>query len=809
MKASGVSRWDAVISMRTRRTIEIGSRQARCSLSAFVLCMAVIGLTVPLLPAAAMDRSAASAPSLNSQPACQLAQSLIDEGRPGDALALIQKIRGEIPPQATTVSGACESQRLAALIKAQQQSDAAQITRAEGAGANWETFMKRWLAPLSEAGLASLGFLASFLLLARLLVFLPKMASRRYDRGERRRRLWVGIGLILIGSALIVFVAPLSASDLGLGAVSATFAGAFVGSLGAFLLAIYLSSRLRVSLEVRTPEESRNKADAARIGSYLYELGSTPPRGVEIPEGTDSTALSDGALTVGFSNKVLAAVQKLLAVVFGVTPWRVVVSFSENQSPSVAITRNGWSVAATNFDRAALGLLEGQDETDGEKAIAAVAASESGKLAASFILVTLASKHHGFEGMCGATDWRSVGLHFIATTESRPDDRTKVLLGKAVDLDAKNTLAEVAFQNHMFRQSVDDDTLEKYADWLDQKAGGLARDVREGSKSSEGYLCLLSRIRMTYLCVVLNLPQTPKYKNTRSHAVWVAQTLLQDLKPGGPVPETLAYPMRLRAALAYHDLFGTSAWPQSTTSVSDDYVPPIASWRKEALASIAPTTAYDAACSLARSGGRADQSSIRDRLSYAFTNPELKVWARTDPELHELRADKGFLEFLGLQPKQDFWDLGVFESYKDALRSAGVSSPGQLPSVAVGPDDIRLYLNVSPLVFNRLVSLAVLVWRAESVPYEDTAWRVYPFRVELVDALIQEGYESPEQIHDMWITEDAPEDPGPHNPVALIAQLRKRIANNIMIAPEAGPLKAWLRQLKATPATIPAGDHAP
>lgn len=779
-----------------------GAEIARRVLLVLLLCLATGCAPAPSASVANSPPTLAPTPRLQS--ACDEAEGLTTKDRPGDALALIERIRGELPPQAQTVNEACEHERLGALLRAQQLADAALPSEAQKAGKSWDTFVNRWVEPLVNAGLVWLGLVASFLLLARLFVFIPKMPWGMYDVAERRRKLLAGFALIVLGSFGIIFAVTSQANPFELGALWAVVISVVIGLVGALLLAIYLSSRLRISLEVRGPDESESKAKAVRIGAYLYQLGSTPPRGVEIPEGPDVTALSNGVLTVGLSNKILAAAQKLLATAFGVTPWRVVIASSKDQSPAVAITRNGWSVASGNIDRASLGLLGGiQNEDVPSGRIKAAGSFGSDQLVAAFILVTLASKHHGFEGLCGATDWRSVGLHFIATTDAHLDDECRrTLLGRSVELDPKNLLAEVAFQNVMFRQSVNPESLRKYADWLKLKAEKISRDVEKGLKPAAGYMCLLYRIKMTYLSVVLNLPQTADHEKRRLHAAGVARALLNDLELNSHVPEPLAHSMRLHAVLAYHDLSGPSVWA-TISAPSKGSVNPIASWYEEAFSSIAPGTAYDAACSFARNGGRANQLQIRDRLSYAFIEPQLKAWAQSDPELQDLRADTEFLQFLGIKPRQDFWELEAFKPYKDPLRAAGVVSPSQLPAAAVGPRDIRLYLNVSPLIFDRLVKLATLVRRAENLTYEGSSWRIYSFRVEVLGALVQEGMESPDQIPDVWIAENVPEDAGPYNPAGFIRQLRKRIEKNTIIAPDSGPLKAWLRQLKATPEELP------
>jgi hypothetical protein len=91
------------------------------------------------------------------------------------------------------------------------------------------------------------------------------------------------------------------------------------------------------------------------------------------------------------------------------------------------------------------------------------------------------------------------------------------------------------------------------------------------------------------------------------------------------------------------------------------------------------------------------------------------------------------------------------------------------------------------------------------VPYRGESWRVYPFRVEVVGALLQAGIESPGEINDRWIAEGTTA-AGPGNPRDFIEELTGIIRQRIMVAPEAGPLKAWLRELKETPAGPPAGS---
>lgn len=772
-----------------------------------------------------------------------MAQNLTNSDKPGEALALIDKIRGPVPPQTQILNPACEEQRLNAVIKAQELAQKAQPAtpnRAQQASSDWDRFTKDWATPLASMGQALLGLILFFLVLGRLLAFVPKMPWGKMTSGQRLVLLLSGLGLILIGSAGIIWGLGRAAANVDAVDIWMIAGGCLFALWGAVFLAFYLSSRLRIALEVRGPDGSANAADTAHVAALLHELGAAPPRGLEIPQGTDVSALGDTALTVTLSNKVLAAAQKVLTSIFGVTPWRAVVSAADENSLTVAMTRNGWAVGAATIDRKELGLsgeASGGAASAGRGAVANVRANaelELHKLAAAFVLATLAGKHHGFDGLCGATDWRSLGLHYIATTGDWADSGPgETLLGKAVGLDPGNMLAEVAFQHRMFRPATDAKTLHAYAEWLLTKAAAIRSDVELGTKSAAGYTCLLYRIEMTFLSVVLNLPVTDEFKPLRSRARVTAHEVLDSLEPGGhaPVPGPLAQAMRLHAALAYHDLFGAGigadaeaeteagataetgasaevdagarAWAKISAPAQGKRVPHFVQWYEEALASIAPDTAYDAACSIARKGGLASEQNVMDRLEYAFTNPENKDWARLDPEFTELRTSAKFRHFLGLKPRRDFWKLEPFVPFEKQLRGAGVARPGDLTGAPVGPHDIRVYLQLSPLEFERLVRLASLVRRAESVAYSgQTSWQIYEYRVEVVGALLQAGIESPEEIEDPWIDDEASDTAGPHNPRGFIEELRKSILQRIMDAPDAGPLKAWLRELKA-PARVP------
>lgn len=775
----------------------------RVLLALAVLCLVVVigSLSVTTGPGGTGSSQATSTesatPSTTPSPTptddlgrlCAQAAGLTQGGKPADALALIEKIRGQVRSPALLATTACEDERLAAVRAAAQPPPSAPPQNpAEKAGANWERFNAEWIMPLSKAGLALLWLVAGFLVLGRLLVLLPKIAGVRKSPADRVLLALTGLAFILFGSCLIVLAPDWNANAIEAKSFVQMLAGGLLALFGSLVLAVYLGSRLRVTLDVRDTKGETSKVDVSQIGALLHELGADAPRGLEIPEGADVTALADNAMPVSFTNKVLAAVQKLVVSIFGVTPWRVVVSSSNADSITVSMARNGSSVGAVTIDRNELQLADGKSErsgAEGKTETNSAAELELHKMASAYILVTLAKKHYGFDGLCGATDWRSLGLHYIATTDSTmADERQKKLLGAAVDHDAGNMLAEVALQHALFRERTDTETIKAYADWLSGKAKAMRDDIDRRAISEAGYSPLLHRVEKTFLSAVLNLPPaSSEFHQLQSQARQVAEKLVQELAPSKrySIPAPLAQAMRLEAALAHHDLLDAKQSP-------DDLY-------KQALRSTAPHTAYNAACSIARNQGAAGIDEVKRRLQYALSDQKLKEWARRDPELAELRKSEDFLHFLGVKPRKDFWKLEAFEPYEKQLCEAGIAKPGDLYQKETGQSDISAYLRVSPLVLKRLCRLAALVRRAEDVRGSGGAWHIYPFRVEVVGALIQVGIESPEDIPDMAGTIND----------AFVEELQKSIEQRILISPDAGQLKAWLSLLKETPPEDSAG----
>ena len=163
-----------------------------------------------------MPSAPASADSLSSL--CGQADQLTQAGNPAEALALIEKVRGQVRSPALAATTACEAQRLPQPSSNQQtpEKNPADTTFAQQVGANWDGFVAQWIDPLVKAGPALLGLVAAFLLLGRLLVLLPKISGGRKRPVDRAALALAGIAFILLGSRLIV-LAPTHWKMMSLG----------------------------------------------------------------------------------------------------------------------------------------------------------------------------------------------------------------------------------------------------------------------------------------------------------------------------------------------------------------------------------------------------------------------------------------------------------------------------------------------------------------------------------------------------------------------------------------------------------------
>lgn len=560
---------------------------------------------------------------------CEAVSSLTTANRPESALALVEAIRGPSDSRTLQESSLCEGERVSAL-RAQAVMEAGSGP-AQTVGQNWDTLIRDWVAPSQGAGLLTLALILAWLILARLFSFLPRMPISML--GWRKRSSYLREVTFVTGSALILLSSGLTAQLLvetpfDIQRLPAIWLAALVGIGGSFLLALFIASRLRMMISVTAPEGEPSEWGTSRIVSSLRELGAEPPRGIEVPRGLDVTGLDDAAISIPLTNSVLNALQGVLKAIAGATPWHVTVDKKSDDILVFSISRNGWNVYAGTVSRDQLGL---------EKITGTDHAPDLYKMVSAAIVATVAPHYEGFEGLCGATDWRSIGLHCIATTEDYSGSKSQAseLLGRANNFDGNNITAEIALQYILHREATKRNELERYCDWLLTKISQLE------AKTEPGYENLILRTKLTYLACLLNLRALPEVQlapEELERAGEAANSLLASLEKAAGKSNPLALEMLPHASLAYFDLIYSGVAYENLSQQEqeqDRY-----QHYHAAIYSTSPKIAYNAACSLAkREDAKQNIPLIRERLTCAFTDLDLRQWALMDPELVFVRQE--------------------------------------------------------------------------------------------------------------------------------------------------------------------------
>lgn len=589
-------------------------------------CASPAGQTNLLGPGATVARAA----SLDD--ACLAAGQLVLDN-PEQALDLIEKVRGSYAPQESSRRTDCEPERLAALKNmGDKQFKDSQLkpNAAVDVRQKWDAFVKSWVLPLQNLALAWAGTVLGLLILARLFAFLPHPLMPLKYLPWRHASKWIrgavlAAGIVLVSWfswQLIVRLFQTKNPQDDFRQLIILVIGAAAGS---FLFATWMASRQRLSVDVRNSKGEANESDTSYVVALLNDLGGSRPRGLEVPRGTDATGLSAVPLSTTFSNGVLAALQKTFESVFGITPWRIAVDSKSDDLVSVVVTRNGWTAGAASISRSNR-LIFPALPAEGKATAEGVPALDLYKMAAAFILATLAPHYQGFKGLGGATDWRSIGLHFIATTdfEGHKDEQI-LLLARAMELDPENLPAEAAMRNLYYRHFPTETTEQMaYRDWLGIVVARFDKSwwLRFGQRG------LLQRIRFSYMCVTLNLMAGMDTQDADvDKASEIARKLMKGLTRLSSESESLEKRLRPHAAL----VFDTILRKQGEAHPVDEWPEMWKRWHKEATTSPAPKLAYNSACSLATQGE--SWTNVKPRLDAAILDPELKARAPEDPEL--------------------------------------------------------------------------------------------------------------------------------------------------------------------------------
>ena len=420
---------------------------------------------------------------------------------------------GTLTDEQMALFSACDSVRLSAAsrvatnaveevddARAKEAEAEASKTPAETFSAGWTDVVEHWFVPLTGVGILVGALLVGMLVLARF-VSLTRIARRGFRRSARWVALPIGLLLILASSVNLAILLTGIGKSVTVESTTTWFLVATMAAaaLGIWLFARWLASRLRLEVDVFGSGETADKKDelaTARVVNLLHSLAGTPPRGLDVPVGTDVQALTDGTLPTTIANKVLSVVQSVVGFLFLGTPWRVTVRTDGDNVATVTVTHNGESVTKSTIDLSSFELPEKVEKTNALRYFAAAA-----------VIMALRNRNPGFEALAGATDWRSLGLQALgaATFQMVGDSDLESMLEDAVELDPGNNVAVFALENTRHRQDTDRESLSRYARDLKRQLVVLHELPGRGSRQLDIEL----RVRLVLALVTLNIWTIP------------------------------------------------------------------------------------------------------------------------------------------------------------------------------------------------------------------------------------------------------------------------------------------------------------
>lgn len=575
----------------------------------------------------------------------------------------------------------------------------------------WDTFLDEYLKPLGRLVAVAAALMLGIVVLARLLVVLPPGQLVTSSSVKARRAVNIGALALL----------------LTCGFVAAVFAPGWVGAsgvdnpfwLGLFvvltllcvaLVALSLATRLRLAITVSSADGKADPAGTTQIIALLRELGAESARGLEIPRGTDVDIL-DGKTIVEQSAGWAAALLRVVQSLAGFTPWSIVVD-DKGDETLVIVTRNGRSFDSAVISCRALG--EGEPELD------------TRKLAAAFVLVTIARGYAAsdFAGLAGATSWRSLGLHYLATRDLRtPEAARKTFLHMAVNLDPQNLLAQVGLENERHRQSTEAAELRDYAVWLwrlaqrlDPGWSGVLPPGLEAIRGARKELASL-RLRVLYSATATALNHN-SIATDHLPAKLISDALTRQCGSlsSDKVPDGMAIAAQALAR-------GAADAPGGGTlaDLSGD------------LVLTSPKAEYNDACRLVQADLANNKGEAIALLRKVVVTPGERDTLKSDPSLEVLRAEHEFRRELGVEPRSSMLDVPPFDTYAEPLRALALLTPQDLLSTTLPRSELAEALGVHPWAINELRESARLV---RAIPKT-----LDPMEHEIAAAAHQLGYD--------------------------------------------------------------------
>lgn len=590
----------------------------------------------------------------------------------------------------------------------------------------WANFTKAVVTPAAAMAVPMVGVLAGLLVLARVIAAWRPRWPGRTSAAKANRMLYGGWVASAVGAIGMVW--SLSSPDVlkqALPVLVAAFAAA--GLLGTALTAAGTARKLRVGVEVHKGN-SEDAQSAAHLLTLLHEFGSSPPRGLERPSGPDVQALTNvlANVKIGWLGSALSAVSSLV----GWTPWRVSVDHESDTVVTVTIARNGQFHTSQHLD---LAQLAEDGRVDPAIYVAAI------------VVTTLATPHTGFEGLCGATDWRSLGLQYAA---SRMDKEAALpLLTKAVARDPGNWLANVDLHYCQHRKATTDKELAPYDEWLKTAIEHITGGWDKNWPAKPGFAVLLVRLRLTQAAVRINRvfvgppSSTEQARLNARKAIALLCDAAASLEEKLPHSELGAWLERVRwRAGAMASAFGADEIAENLPPSSAATATLLNTWATHEP--VGPSAHYSRACAEATPGltipmdKEKTAKEVAKHLQRARLGDGLAAWIVKDPQLEWFRATSDYDDFRPT-PASDLLAGTPFAPRRAALERLGLDTPGRIAEMA--EDDLASMLGIVPSAARELIDASAV---CASLTSED----LKRFAVQATLVLVKHDLVSPARL---------------------------------------------------------------
>ena len=663
---------------------------------------------------------------------------------------------------------------LVGVLSTEDDESAAQV-----ATTGWDAFVERTLTPLQSLIIPVLAVLLAGFLLARLLVVVRPDPHRVRPAPFGAAMIGGGVVLLAVGAGVVAAVngyptwsglipaSLLSAAACGagiaalivlgfgivsdarrsllslLGLVAAGLSGCclvwglatqsqggpywlaplavLVGLPALALLAMTWASRLRLTIDARKESGKTDEILSGQVIALLAEMAGGNPKGLEVPRGVDLSVLSNIPISGLPEGKFAAALTALWQTFFALTPWQIRADISGTSTCSVVITRNGRTVQTAIVDRTALGL-EPLKVDDDVKAVELTDDARNHQLqvmVCAITLITLATRHRGFDGLLGAQDWRSIGLHYVATKDAVDIKQQKRLLAAAVHQEPTNVAAQVALRHAHNRESHERAELMDYATWLavtntrikervranagrkqrqtkglsgggagNWLTGAASEGIDDQRRAYERDPSFALRLRMlnTLLSVYCNA-NAPTDSDDPNHIRGRNLTAADHGQASGAVDElvwmitcapessrVLAEALKISVATSAVDAFATKPVQPAAHSQLKAFIE-----SPGAMVDIGPYSAYNLACHFAASS---DFATAIKYLKFADADDYLVGWRDRDPWLVDLRQDRAYHEAFDPKKRADIFALAPFEGLEKDLLAGGLGTGAKIAAAA-------------------------------------------------------------------------------------------------------------------------------